>query len=185
MRKVILIVGASGSGKSTLEKGLVTFNPNQYYKAVSCTTREPRAGESNGKEYFFVTKEDFLSKTDLMEQVEFAGNHYGLEASQIHSEKDTVVVVEPNGARGILEYIKKNQLEVEPMLIYMDIPKNIRKTNMLKRGDSPESVEKRLREEKIVEDFKSLDLKADLTIKKLTPFLPLKVDEWIRVSRLI
>lgn len=186
MKKIIVLIGASGSGKSTLEKGLVEFNPNQYYKAVSVTTRPIRVedGEKDGVTYYYVSPEEF-DQQDLLESVEFAGNKYGLPASEIHSEKDTVVVVEPHGAKQILEYIKEHSLEVEPLIVYFDIPEGIRRKNMLKRGDSLESVEKRLSADTIVQDWKESGLKADLTIKKLTPFLPIKVDEWIRLSRLL
>jgi len=183
-KKIILIVGASGSGKSTLEKKLIEYNPSQYYKAVSMTTRKPRGGETNGVDYYFVSREEF-DNSALMESVEFAGNKYGLPASEIHSEKDTVVVVEPHGAKQILEYIEEHSLEVEPILIYFDIPQKVRIENMRKRGDSEESIRKRIQSDSIAEDWKKTGLKADLTIKKLSPFLHMKVDEFIRLTRLL
>ena len=52
----IVLIGASGSGKSTIENEL---NNNGFRKIVSYTTREPRDGEKNGKDYWFVTKDTF------------------------------------------------------------------------------------------------------------------------------
>ena len=56
---IIIISSPSGAGKTTVTKQLLKKIPCSYL-AVSCTTRKPREGEINGKDYFFITKEKFF-----------------------------------------------------------------------------------------------------------------------------
>ena len=76
----IVVSGPSGAGKSTLLKRLFAEYPERYGFSISHTTRGPRAGEENGREYHFVTKEEFLDlveKKGFVEHAQFGGNHYG------------------------------------------------------------------------------------------------------------
>ena len=57
----IVISGFSGSGKGTIMKELIRRYPEKYALSISATTRQPREGEQDGREYFFKTKEEFLS----------------------------------------------------------------------------------------------------------------------------
>ena len=72
-RKGILVVvsGFSGSGKGTLMKALVE-KYHQYALSISATTRQPRPGEENGREYFFVTCEAFLKMAEENALIEYA-----------------------------------------------------------------------------------------------------------------
>lgn len=77
--KIIVIVAPSGTGKSTLIKRLVQ-DVSDLTWSVSCTTRPKRAGEVEGKDYFFITEKDFLTRKDNNEFVEWAkvhSNYYG------------------------------------------------------------------------------------------------------------
>lgn len=77
--KIIVIVAPSGTGKSTLIKRLVQ-DVSDLTWSVSCTTRPKRAGEVEGKDYFFITEKDFLTKKENNEFVEWAkvhSNYYG------------------------------------------------------------------------------------------------------------
>lgn len=58
---LIVISGFSGSGKGTIMKELIARYPEEYALSISATTRGPREGEEDGREYFFKTKEEFLS----------------------------------------------------------------------------------------------------------------------------
>ncbi|MBF0209083.1 MAG: guanylate kinase [Oligoflexia bacterium] len=87
MAKLIIIVAPSGAGKSTLISLLKKDFP-QIKVSVSYTTRDMRKGEVDGKNYFFVTKDDFFSRRDRGEFVEWAevhANYYG--TSKIFIEK--------------------------------------------------------------------------------------------------
>ena len=81
MNKGLLIVfaGASGVGKGTIMKKLLSSNPN-FRLSVSATTRAPREGEVDGREYYFVTREQFdelLDQDGFLEHAEYVGNCYG------------------------------------------------------------------------------------------------------------
>ena len=76
---LIVVSGFSGAGKGTLMKRLVSDYDN-YALSVSMTTRQPRTGEVDGREYFFSTKEEFEKKIEEEGLVEYAccsGNYYG------------------------------------------------------------------------------------------------------------
>ena len=85
--KAIIIVAPSGTGKSTLIARLVKDFP-QLKWSVSCTTRPPREGETHGKEYFFVSVEEFEQKIQRDGFVEWAkvhSNYYGTDKDRITS----------------------------------------------------------------------------------------------------
>jgi guanylate kinase len=76
--KLVIISGPSGCGKSTVIKELFKFDGYKY--SVSATTRSPRAGEIDGKDYYFLTEEEFFKKIangEMLEHVEYPGNYYG------------------------------------------------------------------------------------------------------------
>ena len=76
---LIVVSGFSGAGKGTLMKQLVHAYDN-YALSVSMTTRKPRPGEQEGREYFFVTREEFEEKIEqngLVEYAQYCDNYYG------------------------------------------------------------------------------------------------------------
>ncbi|KAI9323672.1 guanylate kinase [Dichotomocladium elegans] len=78
--KIFVIAGPSGSGKSTLLKRLFAEYPDTFGFSVSHTTRGPRPGEVNGKDYHFVTKETMeeeVAAGKFIESATFSGNMYG------------------------------------------------------------------------------------------------------------
>ena len=80
-RKGILLVvsGFSGAGKGTIMKKLVS-ETEDFALSISMTTRQPRAGEKDGVEYFFTDREHFLKTVEengLIEYAEYCGNFYG------------------------------------------------------------------------------------------------------------
>jgi guanylate kinase len=79
-----LVSGPSGSGKSTLCRRLAAEDEAEF--SVSCTTRQPRSGETHGKEYFFLTVAEFEEKIaagDFLEHALVHGNHYGTLRSEV------------------------------------------------------------------------------------------------------
>ena len=81
-KKGILIVvsGFSGSGKGTLMKELLSRYPDTYALSISATTRSPREGEAHGREYFFISKDEFekmIAKGELIEYARYVENYYG------------------------------------------------------------------------------------------------------------
>jgi guanylate kinase len=95
----IVISGPSGAGKSTILKRLFEEFPNKFGFSISHTTRNPRAGEENGREYHFVTKEEFLDLVDkkgFIEHAQFGGNHYGtsIKAVEDIAEKGRICILD-------------------------------------------------------------------------------------------
>ncbi|WP_375497864.1 guanylate kinase [uncultured Nostoc sp.] len=105
--RLIVLTGPSGVGKGTLMRSLLKRHPELYY-SVSVTTRSPRPGEIDGKDYYFISRSKFeqlLTEGEFLEWAEFAGNYYGTprEAvlNQIHFGKLVVLEIELEGARQI------------------------------------------------------------------------------------
>lgn len=95
----IVISGPSGAGKSTILKRLFEEYPDKFGFSVSHTTRSPRAGEQDGREYNFVTKEEFLDlveKKGFVEHAQFGGNHYGtsIKAVEDIAEKGRICILD-------------------------------------------------------------------------------------------
>src|ERR1700723_3258827 len=83
--RLTVLSGPSGVGKSTVVAALRRRSP-EIWISVSVTTRSPRPGEVNGREYYFVTHEEFdrmVSAGELLEWAEFAGNKYGTPAAPV------------------------------------------------------------------------------------------------------
>lgn len=105
-RKGILVVvsGFSGAGKGTLMKALLSSYDN-YALSVSATTRKPREGEENGREYFFLEKDQFeymIEKDELIEYAKYVDNYYGTPKDyvfkQMEEGKDVILEIEIQGA---------------------------------------------------------------------------------------
>ena len=106
-RGIIFVVsGPSGSGKGTVNK--VLCETGRYYFSVSRTTRAPRAGEVDGRDYFFVSRDDFLkyiNEGDFLEYNEYCGTFYGTPKSVIEeklaSGVDVILEIDVNGAENV------------------------------------------------------------------------------------
>lgn len=83
----VVLSGPSGVGKTTLEERLVAADP-EVVASISATTRAPRAGEKEGRDYFFVSREDFQrsSETEMVEWAEVHGELYGTPREFVESE---------------------------------------------------------------------------------------------------
>ena len=83
---VFVITGPSGAGKGSLERALLDRLPGKLELAVSATTRERRPSERDGREYWFLTEEDFERRVqagELLEHVRYVGHRYGTLRSEI------------------------------------------------------------------------------------------------------
>lgn len=90
-RGLLLIISSpSGAGKSTLSRALQAWDPSIRF-SVSATTRKPRAGEVDGKDYFFRTGDQFqksVTDGDMLEHAEVFGNHYGSPKQPVQTAMD-------------------------------------------------------------------------------------------------
>ena len=101
--KLFVISGASGVGKSTVLGTVMESNENLRF-SVSATTRAPRPGETDGVQYYFITKEKFLEMIDQNAFIEYDAhmdNYYGTPIGQLEEklqEHDVILDIEPVGA---------------------------------------------------------------------------------------
>ncbi|SCV01342.1 LAMI_0G10902g1_1 [Lachancea mirantina] len=91
MPRPIVFSGPSGAGKSTLLKKLFKEFPGKFGFSVSSTTRSPRQGEIDGKDYNFVTVEEFqkmIRENKFVEWAQFSGNYYGTTIASVKQVSD-------------------------------------------------------------------------------------------------
>lgn len=105
-----VVSGFSGAGKGTLMRELLTKHSEQYALSISATTRKPRTGEEHGREYFFLSKEEFeqmIEANDLIEHACYVGNYYGTPKSyvmeQMRAGRDVILEIEIQGALKVKE----------------------------------------------------------------------------------
>lgn len=108
---MLMVVAPSGAGKSSLVNALLQKDPD-IALSVSFTTRAPRPGEVNGREYNFLTEQEFLKRKDAGDFLEWAnvhGNYYGTSKSWIESQmkngKDVILEIDWQGARQVQQLI--------------------------------------------------------------------------------
>lgn len=101
---IVVVSGPSGAGKSTLVRGLLSEPGVQM--SVSCTTRQPRRGEADGKDYFFLSREEFerrIEQGEFAEHAEVFGNLYGTPKAFVEEKAaagfDVVMDIDVQGAR--------------------------------------------------------------------------------------
>ncbi len=105
---LVVISGPSGVGKGTVRKALFSMPKHNLVYSVSMTTRNKRPGEVDGKDYYFVTKEEFLKRKaegKFLETAEFVGNFYGTPLDKVNEQLDlgneVVLEIEVDGAQQV------------------------------------------------------------------------------------
>ena len=119
---LVVVSGFSGAGKGTVMKALLEKYDN-YALSVSATTRSPRPGEENGREYFFLTEsqfEDMIRNDELIEHARYVDHYYGTPRKYVEDKmaagKDVILEIEIQGAMKIKEKIP------EALLVFVTPP---------------------------------------------------------------
>ncbi|KAF5011193.1 hypothetical protein FDECE_2679 [Fusarium decemcellulare] len=146
-RRPLVICGPSGVGKGTLIKLLFSRHPETFTLSVSHTTRGPRAGETDGVEYHFVTKDafkDLIAKDGFVEHAQFGSNLYGTSKATIEEQtaKGKVVVLD-------IEMLGVKQVKassIDARYVFVAPPDNAELEKRLRgRGtETEESIQQRL-----------------------------------------
>ncbi|EIW68942.1 hypothetical protein TREMEDRAFT_62655 [Tremella mesenterica DSM 1558] len=147
----LVVCGPSGTGKSTLLTALFALYPNTFGFSVSHTTRAPRAGETNGKEYHFVSKEEFMSrveKGEFLEWAQFGGNCYGTTFAALTALYPRRCILDIE-LQGVLQLRTKAPLQnppLRPVFLFLSPPSLPELKRRLKgRGtETDEGMRKRL-----------------------------------------
>lgn len=156
--KAIIFSAPSGSGKTTIVRHLVNNNPNLGFSISACTRDKRGRDEKNGKDYYFLSPEEFKNKIDQNAFVEweevYEGNFYGTlkdEIQRIWDEgKHVIFDVDVKGGLNLKEYFGENGLA-----IFVKVPSlDILKTRLKDRGtESEESLSRRLYKAKFEMSF--------------------------------
>ncbi|SRR5579883_71954 len=148
MTTVFIVSAPSGSGKSTLVQELMQRVPGLRF-SVSYTTRPPRGCEQNGREYFFIPREEFEARTgrgEFLEWAEVFGNYYGTHRSELDRASaegvDLVLDIDVQGARQLKEKIPG----AVSIFILAPSRKILEQRLRARSQDSEPVIERRLRE---------------------------------------
>jgi guanylate kinase len=146
MAKVFVITGPSGVGKGTLISKLLERVPDLEL-SVSATTREPRAGEVDGRDYHFLTPEEFdrrIEREDFLEFATYSGNRYGTLRSEVRKRLDSghsvVLEIEVQGARQVRAAMRES---VQVFIAPPD-PAVLRRRLEARASDSAAAIDARL-----------------------------------------
>ena len=153
MHKRIILVGRAASGKDHIRKKL---EDRGFKYAVSYTTRPPREGEVDGKDYIFISKEvaqKMIQNDEFYEYVEFNGWLYGTSRQQF--ETDDVFIMTPTGLSHVDEVSRK-----QSFVIFIDIAEDVRRQRMIARDMPGDSAERRLEADRLdFENFSNYDIR--------------------------
>ena len=143
--KLIVVSGPSGVGKGTIVKTLVARRED-VVESVSCTTRAPRAGEVHGREYYFLSKEEFLSRVqenDFLEYDEHFGNFYGTPKSFVRETLKTKSVILEIDVVGGLN-AKKSFPDCLLVMIVPPSVEELKRRLISRNSETEEEIENRL-----------------------------------------
>ena len=138
-----MITGPSGVGKGTLIQGLLERCP-ELQLAVSATTRAPRAGEVDGREYHFLSKSEFedrVRRGEFVEHATYAGNRYGTLRSELRRPARGIVLeIDLQGARQVRDALPDaTQIFIAPPSVG-----DLRERLEERASDPPEQIARRL-----------------------------------------
>ena len=140
---LIIMSGPSGVGKGTIREELMKKDDLNLHYSVSMTTRGMRPGEINGREYYFVSREEFdqnIKNDNLLEWAEFVGNRYGTPRDKVeqmrNDGKNVMLEIEVNGTAQVL-----NKVHDEGVISIFIAPPSLEELEKRLRGRGTESDE--------------------------------------------
>ncbi|GAA2914528.1 guanylate kinase [Enterococcus pseudoavium] len=145
---LIVLSGPSGVGKGTVRKAIFERDDNEFQYSVSMTTRPMRAGEVDGVDYYFRSKEEFeamIEAGEMLEYAEYVGNYYGTPLTYVNKTldegKDVFLEIEVQGAQQVKDKVP------DGVFIFLTPPDLAElKARIVGRGtDSPEVIDERMR----------------------------------------
>lgn len=154
---VFVLSGPSGSGKTTLYQSLLKDKKLKLLRSISCTTRKPRAGEKNGSDYFFLSKNDFLKKQKrgfFLETQKVFDALYGTPKDYVEkitgSGKDILLCIDVKGAMVIKKKLPQAVMIFVETLSFSELSRRLEQRST----ESPKSKLLRLKTAKCEMAFK-------------------------------
>ena len=147
--KIVIITGPGGVGKTTISQFLCQNLSEEFRETVSCTTRNKREHELNGKDYYFISQEDFENKIANNEFIEYNkfpnGYMYGTLYSEvlgILKNSNCIIVMDPVTASTLKEnpFFKEHKTES----FFLNADEGIVRRRLVKRGASKQEINQRL-----------------------------------------
>ena len=161
---MIILIGESGSGKTTI---LNELEKRGFKKAINHTTRPKRKTDDELNEYKFLSKEEFNKMWDdgkLLQRAEFNNEFYGISTDSL--KPDVACISITDSVRDIKKRVEELQIkDVNIKTFYIYVPEKERISRMLNRGDSADTINKRLEIDK--EKFIKAREVADYTIENV------------------
>lgn len=154
-RSLILIIsGPAGAGKTTLCDALLAAYPGQVERIVTTTTRAPRAGEVDGRDYHFLDRATFMQRVEAGEFLEWApvhGNCYGVQTrhlrERLHADMDLLLNIDVQGAASF-RAAAKAQPDLAARLVSVFVtPRDVEELRLrlsLRGSETPENLERRI-----------------------------------------
>ena len=153
MANKIVLVGKAASGKDYLRTRLMD---NGLRYGISYTTRDPRPGEVEGKDYYYITVPEFMKLIDAGEIIEyqiFNNWYYGISRDEF--EASDVMIMNAEAIEMLPEDIRK-----QCTVIYLDIPIEVRRERLMSRSDQQDPMENRIRlDEEQYANFTDYDIR--------------------------
>lgn len=184
-KKLIVISGSSGVGKGTVIKSFLQKHP-EFGLSVSCTTRAKREGEIEGKDYFYLSNQEFsqgIENNEFLEWAEFSGNYYGTKKSIVQKcldeGRDLILEIDTQGAFQIKEKMPDSVLIFIYPPSYEDLEFRLRN----RKTETEEAIAKRLdcvrREMKSSDkfDYKIVNDKIETAVEELEKIIETERDK--------
>lgn len=130
--RIVMLCGEAGSGKSFQLKKALTEYSEAFHCVITATTRPMRSGEVNGKDYFFLTEEEFFN-TEMIETCRFNDWYYGTPASSLSKNKINLLVMNPSGIMSLSK--KTNEYDIK--IIRLKVDDKTRLFRQLNREENP------------------------------------------------
>jgi len=171
--RLIVLSGASGSGKSTLVKRLLERPDLRIKVSVSATTRPPRAGEVHGRDYYFVTPEEFeRQRGRLLESAQVHGSSYGTPAEPVREAlalgNDVILVIDVQGGLQVREKVPGAHL------VFVQVPgMDVLERRLRARGTDDEATIRR----RLLNASRELELAKFYDVHVINDNLDRSVDE--------
>lgn len=175
---LLILTGKTASGKDTVIGEILKKNP-LFGKVLTTTSRKPRINEKNKRDYNFISEKDFIEKIkqgEFLEYVNYGGNYYGTQKSQLNSQSNLIWKIDPSRAGQIRKLINPDKLVV----IYLTADDQTILERLKKRGLSKTEIDKRMQDDqKFWQEFKNnYDYvvenkpgRLDQTIKKISEII--------------